>query len=287
MALGSPSVAVVVFVVVVASITTLVPGCAASREGGARIFQMMTKTNPSPLDRRALPGGIESVCSRGSLSWIVPVDDGGVVLVDTGFDDEARAIRHAVGDRPIRGILLTHAHLDHAAGTSSLDAPVWVGRADAPALRGEPTFPALYPRLGEAFGGIPKAKGPIHEVVGGERLVFGTRSFTAIAVPGHTRGSIAWLLDDVLFGGDAVQSPLRDGIYPAPTGFTEDLVQAYGSLRRLRDVPFRYLADAHYGVFDNAHAFLRAAVENDHDEARRRDYPFLRPVGCGDDPPGT
>jgi glyoxylase-like metal-dependent hydrolase (beta-lactamase superfamily II) len=270
-----------------AVVIALTAGCAASREVGARAFQTMTQLHPSPLERRALPGGIESVCSRGSITWIVPVDDGGVVLIDTGFDDEARAIRHAVGDRRIHGILLTHAHLDHAAGTSSLDAPVWVGRADAPALRGEATFPALYPRLGEALGGIPVAKGPIHEVDGGEVVGFGHRRFTAVAVPGHTRGSIAWLLDDVLFGGDAIQAPMGDGLYPAPVGFTEDLVQAYASLRRLRDVPFRTLADAHYGVLDNAHAFLRDAVERDHDDLDRRSYPTFRPVGCGDDPPGT
>ena len=265
----------------------LVDGCAASREAGARIFQVMTRVRPSPIERRALPGGIESVCSRGSITWIVPVSDGGVVLVDTGFDEEARAIRQAVGDRRIHGILLTHGHVDHAAGTASLDAPVWVGRDDAPALRGEPNFPALYPRLGEAFGGIPKAKGAIHEVMGGEVLVFGDRSFSAIPVPGHTRGSTAWLLGDVLFGGDAVQSPLTDGIYPAPIGFTEDIVQAYASLRRLREVPFRTLADAHYGVFDDAHTFLRDALERDHDDATRLQYPTFRPVGCGDDPPGT
>lgn len=275
------------FLVVIVVVTAALTACPASREVGARAFQAMTRLHPSPLERRALPGGIESVCSRGSITWIVPVDDGGVVLVDTGFDDEARAIRHQVGERRIHGILLTHAHLDHAAGTASLDAPVWVGREDAPALRGEPTFPALYPRLGEALGGIPIAKGPIHEVDGGEVVVFGNRRFTAIAVPGHTRGSTAWLLDDVLFGGDAVQAPMGDGLYPAPIGFTEDLVRAYASLRRLRDIPFTILADAHYGVLDDAHTFLRDAVERDHDDAERRSYPTFRPVGCGDDPPGT
>jgi glyoxylase-like metal-dependent hydrolase (beta-lactamase superfamily II) len=278
---------VAVFIVATLLIAGHLTACAASREVGARAFQAMTRLHPSPLDRRALPGGIESVCSRGSITWIVPVDDGGVVLVDTGFDDEARAIRHAVGDRRIHGILLTHAHLDHAAGTASLDAPVWVGRDDAPALRGEPTFPALYPRLGEALGGIPVAKGTIHEVDGGEVVVFGNRRFTAVAVPGHTRGSTAWLLDEILFGGDAVQAPMGDGLYPAPVGFTEDLVAAYASMRRLRDVPFRILADAHYGVLQDAHTFLRDAVERDHDDAERRAYPTLRPVGCGDDPPGT
>lgn len=262
-------------------------GCAVSREGGARAFQAMTKLNPSPLDRRSLPGGIESACSRGSITWVVPTDDGGVVLVDTGFDDQARAIVHVVGDRPIRAILLTHAHVDHAAGTAAIDAPVYVGRRDAPALRGEHTFAALYPHLGEAFGGIPIARGPIHEVDDGTVVVVGNRRFRAIATPGHTLGSISWLLDDILFGGDAVQSPLGDDVFPAPTGFTVDMRVAYDSLRRLRDVDIAWLADAHYGVLPQPRTAIRQALERDHSDVERLVYPGLRPVGCGDDPPGT
>jgi glyoxylase-like metal-dependent hydrolase (beta-lactamase superfamily II) len=259
-------------------------GCAVSREVAARAFHLTAKANPAPPDRRSLPGGITSVCSRGTISWIVPVDDGGVVLIDAGFDDEARAIRHAVGDRKIHGILLTHGHLDHVAGTSTLDAPVWIGRADAPAVQGRPVFRSVYPRLGEFAGGVPTARGAVHVVDGGEVVRFGSRAFVALATPGHTAGSVVWLLDDVLFGGDALQSPLGDGVYPAPAGFTADLVVAYDSMRRLRDVPFRWLADAHYGVMASPHARIRAAVERQHDDATLRDHPALRPVACGDDP---
>jgi glyoxylase-like metal-dependent hydrolase (beta-lactamase superfamily II) len=267
--------------------TVGVGGCGVTREVGARVFQGMTRLNPSSMERRSLPGGIESACSRGSITWVVPVDDGGVVLVDTGFDDQARAIKHVVGDRPIRAILLTHAHVDHAAGTAAIDAPVYVGRRDAPALRGEPTFTALYPHLGEGLAGIPKALGPIHEVDDGAVIVIGNRRFRAVATPGHTWGSVSWLLDDILFGGDAVQSPLGAGIYPAPIGFTVDMRVAYDSLRRLRDVDIAWLADAHYGVLPQPAKAIREALERDHSDVSRLEYPGLRPVGCGDDPPGT
>jgi len=271
---------VVVVAIVVAGVAV---GCAASRELGARAFQAMTNMSPAPpVVTGVLPGGIEAVCSRGSLSWIVPVDDGGVVLVDTGFDDEARAIKHALRGRPLHAILLTHGHVDHAAGTASLDAPVYIGRADAPALRGEHTFEAPYPLLGEIFGGIPVAKGAIHDVDDGEVHVFGNRRFTAIAMPGHTHGSTAWLVDDVLFSGDALLAPLGDDVYPAAPGFSVDIDAAYDSIRRLRDVDIHWLADAHYGVVREPRQALRRALEKSHGDIDvRREFPVIHPVGCG------
>ena len=265
-------------------VTTLLTSCAASREVGARRVSLRTKLAPSPPDRRGLPAGLEAVCSRGSLSWIVPVDDGGVVVVDTGFDDQARALKHVIGARKVHALLLTHAHLDHAAGTASIDAPVYVGRDDAPALRGEHTFAALYPLLGEIFAGIPRALGEVRVVDDDDIVVFGNRRFSVIAMPGHTHGSVGWLLDDVLFGGDALLSPLGDEVYPAGVGFTVDIAAAYASIRHLRDVEVNWLADAHYGVLKDPRAAFRAAVERDHSDELRREFPLFRPVGCGDDP---
>lgn len=267
-----------------ATLGTSTSSCVVARELSARVYHVQTTLNPAPVDRRVLPHGIESVCSRGSITWVVPVDDGGVVLIDTGYDDEARAIRHVVKGRKIHAILLTHGHLDHAAGTAALDAPVWVGRADAPALRGRPVFRSLYPRLGEFLAGVPTAQGVVHEVDGGEVLRFGDRTFTAFSTPGHTDGSVSWLLDDVLFAGDAIQRPTGDALYPAPPGFTVDVVAAYDSMRRLRDVPFRFIADAHYGFVDDAQRRLQQAVLRAHDDDARREHPPVRPTGCADDP---
>lgn len=262
-------------------------GCAVIRESAALSFHSLTTLNPSPPERRTLPHGIGNVCSRGSLSWIVPVGDA-VVLVDTGFDDDAAAIRHALGDRELLGILITHGHVDHVAGTASLDAPVWVGRADLPALRGEHTFPAFYPMIGEALAGIPIARGALHPVDDGDVVTFQRGDvvvrFEAIATPGHTRGSISWRYERILFGGDALQSPVDKSVYPAPPGFTEDLVAAYDSIRRMRDIDVDYLADAHYGVLENPAEAMRAALDRDHDDVERMAYPSFRPVGCGDDP---
>ena len=52
----------------------------------------------------------------------------------------------------------------------------------------------------------------------------------------------------------------------------------------MRDVEINWLADAHYGVLKDPRAALRAAIDRDHDDDRRREFPIFRPVGCGDDP---
>lgn len=271
---------------------SMLTGCAASREAGARVYHVITMTKPADVARRHLPGGIESVCSRGSLTWIVPVGGAGsndVVLIDTGFDDQARAIKYQVGDRNIKAILLTHAHLDHAAGTAALDVPVYVGRADVPALEGKNNFHALWPFLGEAAAGVPHARGPIRAVDDGDVYAFDGDVFTAIATPGHTAGSTSWLYQTpggavVLFGGDAVQTPEEGEVHPAPWGFTADLDDAYDSIRRLRDFDVDYLADAHIGVLPNPQAAFRRAVERQHSDETITEYPFNRPMGCSDDP---
>lgn len=268
----------------VAAAVAGLPACNFSREAGARIYHVMTLARPADVARRQLPGGIDSVCSRGSLTWIVPVGGNDVVIVDTGFDDQARAIKTKVGDRNIKAILLTHGHLDHAAGTAALDAPVYVGARDAKALLGKNTFTALYPKLGEAFAGIPVAAGPVHKVKDGDVVDIGGHRFLAIATPGHTDGSTSWLYDGILFGGDGVQTPLPGEVHPAPSGFTSDLNAAYDSIRRLRDYDIRYLADAHIGVLENPGPAFRRAVQRQHSEDTIHDYPFFRPLGCGDDP---
>ncbi len=281
----------------IAAILTLVAlllggsGCSATSEAGARIYHVVTMTRPADVSRRALPDGIESVCSRGSITWIVPVSADGkdVVLVDTGFDQEARAIKYKVGDRTIKAILLTHAHLDHAAGTAALDVPVYVGRDDAAALRGKNHFRALWPSLGEAFAGVPKALGPVHAVDDGDVYAFDGQSFRAVATPGHTTGSTSWLFrtasgQNVLFGGDAVQTPEDGEVHPAPWGFTYDVNAAYDSIRKLRELDVDYLADAHIGVLPQPHDAFRRAVERQHSAETLNEYPFNRPMGCADDP---
>ncbi len=87
------------------------------------------------------------------------------------------------------------------------------------------------------------------ELAGGERLTFGDTRFEAIATPGHSPGSVCYLLERAdlraLFVGDVIQHlgpPGRGslGTYIAslPPVYRGDARDYLDSLRRLRKLPF-------------------------------------------------
>lgn len=271
------------------ALAVMLGGCAALRDVASKTYDLQTQLNPAP-DARAVPTTfaahlphvaplvVEPVCDRGTLNYIVPVD-GGVVLIDAGYDENGAHIERALAGRKVLAVLLTHGHLDHRAAAHRFDAPVYVGAGDLDSFTASRFFHAPVPRAGEIFLGIPPAPRRLHGVEDGFVLPVGARSFVAVALPGHTPGSTAWRVGDVLFTGDAVQAPLHDEIYPAPPMVSEDIERAWRSLRRLADVPFQTLFDGHYGRIDRARAKVRRALDTFRREGKFV-HPFFRPTGC-------
>jgi glyoxylase-like metal-dependent hydrolase (beta-lactamase superfamily II) len=90
----------------------------------------------------------------------------------------------------------------------------------------------------------------VRELSGDTTLVFGRDTVRAFALPGHTAGSVAWLVGRVLLVGDgASHSPTSGRLRPARRGFSDDAAQAARSLSRLRDAvgahPVRAICTAH------------------------------------------
>ncbi len=265
-------------VAVVLPLVALV-SCASLRAVVAGTEGLMSKVSPAPPERMMHPG-VEGVCTAASINWIVPVIDG-VVLVDAGFDESGEVLLRALRGRRVLAVLITHAHPDHRAAAHLFNAPVYLGADDVPLLEGRYRYAGVMADLGRAIGTAPRPRTVI-PVKDREVFVFGGRTFTAIALPGHTPGSTGWLTDGILFGGDAVLSPTGDGIYPAPDGVTEDMRQAYQSMRKLERLPITTLLDAHFGKLDNPKRFLHAALARAADDDTLYDHPSPRPVGCGE-----
>lgn len=200
------------------------------------------------------------VDGSGSYVWILRSRTG-AVLVDTGQDTGGEAIlaelgRMGLGAADVRGVLLTHAHIDHVGGLHLFPgAELRVGAAEIPFLEGDPggvwSLGAIALRL---LGPPPKGQAPI-PVVDGERFEIDGLAFQAVHLPGHTAGSTAWLHGDLLLAGDAAL--VSGGVVRIGPGiFNHDSGEATRSLELLKAVPFRDMADGHVGFTPSAKDLL-------------------------------
>ncbi|HEY4221426.1 MAG TPA: MBL fold metallo-hydrolase [Myxococcota bacterium] len=232
---------------------------------------------PSPPER-AVDARVTGVCAAGSLNWIVPVGGDQVVLVDAGFQESGAILKEAIGSRRLLAVLLTHAHPDHTAAARALGVPVFLGSDDVPLLERRYVFSAVVPWLFAFAAAAPPPSADIHGVRDGDVVALGDRRFTAIAMPGHTPGSTAWLVDDMVFTGDAAMAPLGADVWPAPWYVTESEDDAYRSLAHLATFDFATLFDAHFGKLEHAHDAVVAAVRR----RPRTEQPSDRPHACAE-----
>jgi glyoxylase-like metal-dependent hydrolase (beta-lactamase superfamily II) len=147
-------------------------------------------------------------------AYVFEFSDGTVGLVDSGQDSEAVEIRKALTrlgktDSDLRTILLTHAHDDHASGIRAFpNAEVYAIEPDCDFIR------QLREHLGVAAA-MTKA------VKDGDQLDLHGTHVEVYGLPGHTKGSAAFLVYDVLFLGDAAQA-MRKGTLAPNNVFSED-----------------------------------------------------------------
>lgn len=144
------------------------------------------------LNIETLPlGPLEANC------YIVWQDDpNAVVVIDPG--DDIPTLRHALGNRKVAGVLITHAHFDHILGLSALTgAPIYVHSLDAGAMTDDEIN--CGPR-----GGVSPYVAATDTVEEGDQVTLAGMTFTVLHTPGHTRGSVCYRCGDDLFTGDTL-----------------------------------------------------------------------------------
>jgi glyoxylase-like metal-dependent hydrolase (beta-lactamase superfamily II) len=193
--------------------------------------------------------------STPATVYAVDTSDG-LVLIDSSIEANAATVTAQLQQlgldiTRLRAILLTHVHADHSLGAEGLrartGARIYAGRGDCRPLRDGGPPEAFF-----CIFDMPEVT--LHptsvdvELVGGESLTFGEARFEVIATPGHTPGSVCYLLErpglKCLFTGDLVLKLTRGsegnlGTYttylpPVYRGSAQDYL---ASLRRLRQLP--------------------------------------------------
>lgn len=197
---------------------------------------MSARSDSASFDIRPLPA------FRDNYIWLL-AGDGCAAVVDPG---DAAPVEAALAEAGLRlgAILVTHHHADHQGGVERL-----VSRYGA----------AVYGPAAESITGLT------HPLRGGERIAIDGlgAAFDVLAVPGHTRGHLAYLSGKRLFCGDT--------LFGAGCGrlFEGTPAQMAASLARLAALPDDTEV---YCAHEYTEMNLRfaAAVEPDNPALRRR-----------------
>jgi glyoxylase-like metal-dependent hydrolase (beta-lactamase superfamily II) len=178
-------------------------------------------------------------------------DPDGLTLIDTGLPGSAPLIAEAIhrsGYRPadLRRLVLTHFHADHSGAAAEIAdwgaVEVLAHHADAPFIRLRAAGPppdladwerSVYEQVMTQVPAEPVTPPRIdRELADGDELSFGDGG-VAVAVPGHTPGSVAVYLPrhQVLFTGDAAARSPEGNVSCGM--FNVSRAQAAASFRRL------------------------------------------------------
>jgi glyoxylase-like metal-dependent hydrolase (beta-lactamase superfamily II) len=197
--------------------------------------------NPSPLT------------FKGTNTYLVGMTE--LAVVDPGPDDESHraAILKAAAGRPIRQIVVTHAHRDHVDGADALKAATGAsifgyGREDF-----APVGPETNPQGSEFIDYVftPDAKLSDGDIVEGKDW-----RMQAVYTPGHAPDHLclALLGRGILFSGDHVMAWNTTLVAP-PEGSMADYVD---SLQRLLRRPESVFLPGHGGRIEEPQRVVKA-----------------------------
>jgi len=186
-------------------------------------------------------GGV--MTGPGTNTYLVGTHE--LIVIDPGPDDEShmQAIL-AAADGPIRWILCTHTHMDHAPGAARLKQ-----------LSGAAVAAMLAPRTDHDF------QLSVDQILAdGDVISNADVTIRAVHTPGHASNHLCYLLEQnrMLFTGDHIMQGSTVVIWP-PDGNMRAYVE---SLRRLLMIELAVLAPGHGHLIERPRDELNRLIEH-------------------------
>jgi glyoxylase-like metal-dependent hydrolase (beta-lactamase superfamily II) len=186
-------------------------------------------------------GGV--MTGPGTNTYLVGTHE--LIVVDPGPEDESHMQAILAAARvPIRWILCTHTHMDHAPGAARLKQ-----------LSGATVAAMLAPRTDHDFQlSVDRV------LVDGDVIECGDLTIRAVHTPGHASNHLCYLLEQnrMLFTGDHIMQGSTVVIWP-PDGNMRAYVE---SLRSLLNLDLAVLAPGHGRLLGHPHDELNRLIEH-------------------------
>ena len=227
-------------------------------------------------DVRALPGDSAFLIDDGKTAIML---DSGFAFTGFAVADKIKAV---LGERDLDYIFLTHSHYDHALG-SAYALRYWpnakvVAGAYAAKIFAKPTAKAVMRDLDRKFAdtcGVGEYEDLVDDLrvdiaaEDGDVIKAGNMTFTVVNLPGHTKCSVGYYLEEekLLISTESI------GIYAGDDVIFPSYLVGYGmtldSIDKAASLGAEQLMLPHYGLLEKEKTawFLQTARENAIDTA--------------------
>lgn len=136
-------------------------------------------------------------------SYIVSDENKNAVIFDCGVYSATISSYIEENELNLKKILLTHSHFDHMGGCAQLQeqtgAPVYIHEAEAQWLNdGDKNLANSF--LYASFENVEDYR----TIADGDVINAGDLQFKVMHTPGHSKGSVCYIIEDVIFAGDTI-----------------------------------------------------------------------------------